>query len=165
MLPRLLGEVNDNDTQFTAAMKKYQDFILIGGGFLAILLVILIVSSFSSPRIGTWRYGVCKVFLERYSQYPPDLKILTAGEKEGSARIGYLLTNSYGSRESELMECFYNTAGNTVKLSRVTIDRKPLDQSMINDFNPTIPTILAQEDLDLTLPDILPTSFEDLKFD
>jgi hypothetical protein len=165
MFPRWLGESNDKDTQFIAAMKKYQDFVLIGGAFLAIVLVIVIATSWTADRTGTWRYGVCKVFMERYSQYPTNIKILTAGEKQNSAQIGYLVTNSYGSRESQLMECFYNTTGGRVTMNKVTLDRKPLPQDVIDDFNPTIPIIMAQEGLDLRLPKRLPNTMVDLKFE
>lgn len=165
MLPRLFGESSDKDTQFIAALKKYQDFVLIGGIFLVIIIGILIFSSFSSTPKGTWRFGLCKVFLERYAQYPTNIKILTTGEKQNSAQIGYLLTNSYGSRESQLMECFYNTSSQGVTLNRVTIDRKRLSGDLIKTFNPTIPIIMAREDLDVDLPKRLSSSLEELKFE
>ena len=164
MLPKLLGRPSDNDTQFTAMMKKHQDFVLIGGIFLLIIIAISIYSSTSSGATGTWRYGVCKVFLERYQQYPDHLKILTAGEKQSSAQIGYLATNAYGMRQSGLLECFYSTS-NGVQLSKVTLDRKPLPDDMVEIFNKTIPVVLAQEDLDLTLPPSLPNTMAGLKFE
>lgn len=165
MLPKLLGEPSDKDTQFTAALKKHQDFVLIGGVFLIIVIAVVVSASWETARQGTWRYGLCKVFLERYSQYPTNIKILTTGEKQNSAQIGYLTTNSYGSRESQLMECFYNTANGRVELNKVTLDRKPLPKSAIKEFNKTIPIIMARQDLNLDLPPRLSMTIEDLKFE
>lgn len=125
-IPRLLGEVHDKDTQFTAAVKQNQELVLIGGVIAVILIIFVVHSSMPQTRQGTWRYGVCKVFLERLSEYPSNLKILTVAEKQNAAQIGYISTNSYGSQESELIECFYNTAGHKVEVNRVTINRKPL---------------------------------------
>lgn len=165
MIPKLFGEINDKDTQFSAALKQHQDYVLIGGVFIILFIGYLVISSFSSTPMGTWRYGVCKTFLERYVQYPPDVKVLTTGEKQNASQIGYLHTNSYGSRQSELMECFYNVGDRGVILNRVTIDRKPLDQEIIDNFNQTIPLILARDDLDLEIPERLPNTIEGLKFD
>jgi hypothetical protein len=165
MLPKFFGEPNDKDTQFTAALKKYQDFVLIGGVFLLIILVIIVTSSFTSKRTGTWRYGLCSVFLERYVQYPTNLKILTTGEKQNSAQIGYLTTNSYGSRESQLIECFFNTGNGRVSINKITLDRKPLPEDAIKEFNKTIPIIMARDDLNLNLPPRLSNAIEDLQFE
>lgn len=164
-IPRLLGDITDSDTQFTAMLKTYQNFLFVALCGLGVLLVFLIVLTFTAAPQGTWRYGICKVFLERYAAYPPNLKILTAGEKQSSAQIGYMITNAFGSRQSELMECFYNITPQGVRLNRVTIDRKPLNQAIIDAFNPTIDVIIAHPDLDKTLPERLPTNLEDLKQD
>jgi len=165
MIPRLFGESSDKDTQFIAAVKQNQEIIFIGGLLLVTLMVLYFALSYTAPREGTWRYGICKVFLERYAQYPMDLKILTAAEKQNSAQIGYLTTNSYGSRESELMECFYNTGETGVSISRITINRKTYNQEIVDDFNTSIPILLGNEGMDVTLPKQLPNTFDGLKFD
>lgn len=162
-LPRLLGDVTDSDTQFMAMLKQYQHWLFVAICGLGILMVFLLVLTFTAGPQGTWRFGVCKVFLERYAQYPTDIKILTAGEKQSSAQIGYMITNAYGSRESQLIECFYNIGATGVRLGQVTIDRKPVAQSFIDEFNPTIDIILFDETLDKTLPPRLPNDLEDLK--
>lgn len=165
-IPQIFGESKDTDTQFIAFVKANQILIMLGMAVMAVIIMTLIVSSFMNQKpTGTWRYGLCKVFLEQYSQYPENLKILTAAEKQSSAQIGYLTTNSYGSRESQLMECFYNTSNNRIEMSRVTIDRKAYDQSKVQRFNTSINIILANEDLDLELPRNLPKSVVDLKFE
>lgn len=123
---RPFGEIHDKDTQFSAFAKNNQEMIVLTSGILIIGLIAYAIFGVERPRDGTWRFAICKVFLERYTQYPTDLKILTAAEKQSSAQIGYLATNSYGIRESSLMECFYNTDGGRVSLNRVTIDRKTL---------------------------------------
>lgn len=162
-IPRLLGDVNNKDTQFTAMLKKYQQWLFLAGCGVFILLVFLLTLTFTARPEGTWRIGLCKVFLERYAQYPTVLDILVAGESQSSAQIGYITTNAYGSQESELMECFYNIGAQGITLNRVTIDRIPLDQEIIDAFNPTIMSIIGQEDMDKTMPPPLPAKLEDLK--
>lgn len=164
-IPRLLGDVDDDDTQFIAGLKNIQEFIFLALCGLGVLVLFLLVLTFTAGTQGTWRYAVCKVFLERYAEYPSSLKILTAGEKQSSAQIGYMITNAFGSRESELMECFYNVTGAGVTLSRVTVERIPLPQELIDTFNPTIGVILSDEDLDKNFPPKLPNDLEDLKQD
>ena len=87
-LPRLLGDITDRDTQFMATLKKYQHWLFLTVTGLIILLIFLIVLTFTASPEGTWRYGVCKVFLERYAPYPTDLSLLLAGESRNSAQIG-----------------------------------------------------------------------------
>jgi hypothetical protein len=164
-IPQLLGQITDQDTQFIAALKRYQSILFIGLCGLGVLMLFLIVLTFTGSQQGTWRYAICKVFLERYAEYPPSIKILTAGEKQSSAQIGYMITNAFGSRESELMECFYNVTSLGVQLNRVTVERIPLPQELIDSFNPTINAIITQPDLDTTLPERLPSDIEDLKQD
>jgi hypothetical protein len=162
-LPRLFGEFNDHDTQFMHALKKYQEIVFIGLCGVFILIIFSMTLTFTAGREGTWRYALCKVFLERYVDYPTSMKILTAGEKSNSAQIGYIATNAFGSRESELIECFYNIEQNGIRLNQVTIDRIPIDNTLINVFNPTIGTILAQENLDYKFPKDFPEDIADYK--
>lgn len=164
-IPRLLGDINDRDTQFTALVKEYQHWLFVAGGAIIILMIFMTALTYTATPKGTWRFGLCKIFLERNSQYPTALKILVAGEKQSSAQIGYITTNAYGSQESELMECYYNIDAQGVTLSSVTIDRSPLDSALLDEFNPTIPAILAREDLSIELPPRLPSELEDLKRD
>lgn len=162
-IPQLLGEYNDNDTQFIHTLKKYQHFVFLGLCGVFILFIFSMALTLTSGREGTWRYALCKVFLERYVDYPTSLKILTAGEKSNSAQIGYIATNAFGSRESELMECFYNIETGGIRLNQVTIDRIPIDNTLIDVFNPTIGSILAQDDLDYKFPEDFPEDLEDYK--
>ena len=165
-IPQFFGAHKNTDTQFIAFVKTNHIVVMLGIVIFAFIIIGFIISALLNQKpTGTWRYGLCKVFLEQYAQYPIDLKILTAAEKQNSLQIGYLITNSYGSRESQLIECFYSTANNAVELSKVTIDRKTYDQSRVTAFNASVNTILADENLDLELPYNLPQSIEDLKFE
>ena len=206
--PRLLGEINDQDTQFTATVKKYQEIVLICAVIVVVLIIWGIISFFSDgKRTGTWRYGLCKVFLEQYVSYPTSLVILMAEEGPNAARIGYLATNVYGAQVSEQMECFYNVTQQGVQLTRVVVDRRSLDllnyngvktqngnqndapppnygeinglyqqsnendmirkvsQIHLDEFNKSIPVIMATDDLDLEMPAAIANNFEDLKYD
>jgi hypothetical protein len=207
-IPRLLGEINDKDTQFTALMKGNQELVFMGGALVSLMIIGFgVVTILNQAPTGTWRYGLCKTFLEKYSQYPTELKILTVAEKQNSAQLGYLTTNSYGSKESQLMECFFNISGQNITLNKVTIDRRNLvfpssetgddvkkeqfedkqklyqfiytlkdkdkenflgekyPKVTLSEFNKTIPLILADEDLDLTMPRPLSNDITDLKFE
>ena len=127
-IPRLLGDINDSDTQFTATAKKYQEMILVGGIVLIGALAYGGITAYiGEGRSGTWRYGLCKVFLEQYTAYPQSLVILDSGEGQNAAMIGYLATNPYGAQQSQEMECFYSSGPAGITMSRVTINRKPLD--------------------------------------
>jgi hypothetical protein len=125
---RPFGEVDNDDTQFIAFVKGNQEIVLVGLFLIGAGFLYLLASPFlNTPPTGTWRYGLCKVFVERITQYPEDLIYLAAEERQGSARIRYLSTNSYGSRVSSQLECFYNrNAQGQIELSRVTMDRKLL---------------------------------------
>lgn len=127
-IPRLFGEINDKDTQFTAALKTHQEFVLIGG---VILILAILYGAYSfyagMGRTGSWRYGLCKVFLEQYSYFPDSLKILDAQEGQTAARIRFVMAGPYGGYESKEIECIYNVRPDSVTLSRVTIDRRPID--------------------------------------
>jgi len=150
-------------TPFIHFMKQYQKYV-----FVAVALVLLTIIYFAfikeDKRYGTWRYGLCRVFLEQYAQYPTNLVILTVGEKQNSSQIGYLITNSYGSQYSQLMECFYNINQNNVTLNKVTIDRKLYKGDLLKKFNETVPMILNGGDMDLVIPDRLSQSITGLKF-
>ena len=162
-LPRLIGEFSDNDTQFMHTLKRYQEFLFLGVCGVVILVIFSLVLTYTGGRQGTWRYAVCRIFMERYVEYPNTIEILTAAEKNSSAEIGYMVTNAFGSREAELMECFYNVDNNGIEISQVKIDRIPIDPEEYESFNPTIGTILGQEELDYTLPDDFPEDLEDYK--
>lgn len=126
--PRPLGEINDKDTQFTAGLKKYQEFAIIGGVVVFLGIIFAGVSSYMGDgRTGGWKYGLCKVFLEQYSVYPNSLIILESYESQNSAMLRYLVTNPYGGQESQEMECFYNTSANNIQMSRVTVNKRSLN--------------------------------------
>ena len=201
---RPFGEIDDDDTVFIAFLKTNQTLLLLIGIICFLTLAGWLAFGIERPREGTWRFAICKVFLERYAQYPTDVKILTAAEKQSSAQITYLTTNSYGMRESRLMECFYNILDNRVELNRITINRRTLSLSNpteeefnhgneksaapdlnFNDmwetqndamrnlkypsitfesFNRIVPLIISNEDLDKTMPPLLPSTLEDLKY-
>ena len=154
--PKLLGERSDNDTQFMAMAKDNQDMILIGGAVIVLgLLYFAYTLIFPSQRVGTWRYGICRVFLEQYSTYPTELKVLTAAEKQSSVQMGYITTNSFGTQQSELMECFYKMTQRGPIIDRVTIDRKPLFFERNKREKPKVDTAVNTQDKPITHNDIL----------
>ena len=163
-IPKLLGEPDDNDTQAVAILKANQQILFLIGCVLAIGIAAFLAFGLQKPIKGTWRYGVCKVFLERYVPFPTHLTILNAGEKQNGARIDYLMTNTFGSRQSSEMECFYNINNGQVKMSRVTVDRRPVLQKDVDDFNIVIPMLISSEDLGTTMPPDRADDIENLRF-
>ena len=129
-LLRPLGEINDRDTQFTAAVKTYQSAVL-AVGIVILAGIIYFGASLldNNARTGTWRFGLCKVFAEQYISYPTSLKMMVAEERQNSALLEYLTTNAYGAEVSEEMECFYNVTPGGIRLVRVTVNRKSLELS------------------------------------
>jgi len=181
-LPRLLGEINDRDTQFTALVKEYQHILFIAAWIIVILTIFLTALTFTSAPKGTWRYGLCRIFLERNLQYPTHLRVAEVREYPSSARMDYFLTNAYGVRIMREMECHYNIDETGVKISRIAIDKKPLDKGRvdnskctddqkcgranltIDEFNLAIPAILGLEELQYELPSF-PKNIENFKIE
>ncbi len=137
----------------------------------ATLFVVLLVLGFiglalyytSLPRKGSMAYGICRVFLERYVQYPSTLRISTVKEFTESVRIWYIQTDSFGQYRMEPIRCYYKAdAAQGYILDKITVRRKKLDREQIESFNKILPVIRASNP-DLTIPHKLPDNITALR--
>jgi hypothetical protein len=133
------------------------------------LLIILAVAGgggwylASQPVQASWRYGVCRAFLDQYVRFPTTVKIEQGGETRGSAYMTFFDTNPFGAQQVRVFECYFNEdAQGRVTLSRITMDRKSIPQDYVDKYNAQIP-VLASQKLDTALPGDLPSNIEDLK--
>ncbi|MGQ0527144.1 MAG: hypothetical protein ACT4OY_03820 [Alphaproteobacteria bacterium] len=115
-----------------------------------------------APIQSTMAYGICRVFLERQALYPHTVRISEVEEFETSVRIWYAQINSFGEYRLEQIQCFYRPDPVTGSaLERVAINRRDVDPDQVAAFNKTLPAIFKYPP-DLTIPDPLPDSLEDL---
>ncbi len=129
--------------------------VVIGGGGLTWLA--------KQPQHATWRYGVCKVYLEEYVRFPLTINIEQGGETIGSAYISFTDVNPFGSQTVRNFECYFsqNDTGRIV-LSKVTVDRKPVPDDLLKIFQGELPVLTSQK-LDTALPKDLPSDLMDYK--
>lgn len=118
---------------------------------------------YSLPSHASWRYGACKVFLERYVKFPSTIDIKTGREMRSMVELAFADTNPYGSQQIREFECYFSeNAQGRVTLSKITLDRKTIPDEYIKSFNDLIP-LLTSIDTDTELPRDLPSSLSDLK--
>ncbi len=132
-----------------------------GAGALALCYVVFLLFK---PFEGGMPFGICKVFLEQRVRYPHELRLSTVEEFETSVRIWYTQVDAFGEYRMEPIQCYFKqdeTFG--FVLDKVTVNRRELDQKIIDDFNRAFGAVLAVP-IDLTLPTPLPDSLADLQF-
>lgn len=134
------------------------------GGVVAVATAAGLIMS-NLPVHASWRYGACKVFLEHYVRFPTTISVKIGGETRNSALVGFADTNPFGSEQVRIFECYFSEkAEGQVTLSKLSMDRKALPDSVVKAYNRMLPIILSQE-LDTRLPKELPENLADLKED
>ncbi len=150
--------------------KKTRKRSIIGGSFTAFVLLVYYLLI---PYEGGITYGVCKVFLESQVRYPHLLRISTVDDFGNSVRIWYTQVDSFGEYRLEPIQCFYRhtTEEDMVKygptsfvVDKVTVNRREIDQDIVERFNTSIVSIVANPP-DLTLPSPIPDSLKDMQID
>lgn len=118
----------------------------------------------TQPSYGTFRYGLCRTFLEYEFAYPPTIEILTVTEESKAARIYFAEKNPFGNERIIQADCDFqiDSARNQVTLLRLSFDRKPIPKERVARYNRMIPTLMAME-LNKELPPVLPRSLDRLK--
>lgn len=119
----------------------------------------------SQPTVGSIGFGMCKVFLERWVQYPDELRISTVTEFRDSARIWYVQTDSFGQYRMEQMQCYYaNTPEKGFHLEKIELNRREMDPQLVEGFNKSIPAIRMTEEY-LHIPWPLPDKLQNMQTD
>jgi len=148
-------------------IKKIPFWVWIIVGVIGIGAVVFL--AVGQPRIGTWRYGVCKVFLDLHVRFPGTMRVNDVLEGPTAARISFSTLNPFGSVEVHELECDYEQAANgQAKLSTVIVDptnkyiRRRIPDERVEAFNKTLPVLMAQK-LDQRLPRALPAVLKNEK--
>ena len=125
--------------------KKIRQVLL---GTFGVILALIALSIFScQPKTGPMAYGICSTFLELNTPYPNTLQY---NELEGSRtalRIYFSAIDPFGEVKQEMMECTFgpDEAGEGMKLTQVTRNRRPVDPAIVKKFNATLPIIMAAD--------------------
>ncbi|MBU6234588.1 MAG: hypothetical protein KGQ41_01975 [Alphaproteobacteria bacterium] len=136
-----------------------------GWGIAGAVLVGIVVSvAMSMPEQGSWRYGACKVFLQRYIKYPESIRFIAGGETMSTVSIVFSDTNPFGAQQIRVFECLFSNPDGRLSLSKITMDRKPIPDEIVKTYNALLPT-LAGIELETELPPPPPNSLENLKED
>lgn len=139
---------NDDKPRAKKSYKKL--FILIG-----VILFSIIMYLGMQPLRGTINFGICKVFIERSSTYPDEIRYTSLLERPTDVRIDYVVLNEFGEYESRSTTCVFRPDPVTgIALSDVITDRLRADPDKVARFNVGIPAIIAYPP-DLATPGIL----------
>lgn len=133
-----------------------------GAGFLLLCYIFYLLFI---PFTGGMNFGACKVFLELYVRYPQSLNLSTVEDFGESYRIWFTETDAFGQYRLQQIQCFYRPDETTgFAIDRVAIDRRDVDQKIVEDFNRSLPVVLAFPP-DLTYPKAIPDSLSDIEID
>jgi hypothetical protein len=140
--------------------RKYIKNASIAGG---IVFLILIIMFGCAPRKGTMMYGVCKVFTERFVDFPSTIDIKYVEQYPMAVRIGFTQIDAFGTYSNQMMECsFRRDPAMGLAMDSAEYNREPLPEEQVENFNYGIPAIVKSPP-DLTLPPPLPDNLIDLK--
>ena len=121
---------------------------------LLVILGIICASSFLwylfyGPRWGTMHYGVCKVFAERFVDFPSTMKIREVEYYLATARVYVSHIDAAGQFNYNIFECEFSKG--TLEITRVRVDRKiisdtdpdtPVNADILRNFNKGLNSIL-----------------------
>jgi len=137
----LSEEIKKDDPEFQR--KKRQ--IILGGIGIVIIIILLSIYSFQ-PRKGPMGYAICSAFLEQNTTYPHTLNYTALEGSVTAIRIYFTNLNAYGSFKEEMIECgFASDEKMGMKLAQVTRNRRPVDQALVDQFNISLPAIIASD--------------------
>lgn len=147
------AEIKKHSKSFIQALKSDRQTQIVTGIIAAVIIlgVFFLPGFFEVPK-GTWRYGVCKAFIERNLQYPSTGDVLVAVESSESSTIYVSKRNAFGDETLQLYECSYgrDEQGRLI-MKQVLVNDEPFDPAIVEAFSKTIPSVMSAE-MDLELP-------------
>jgi hypothetical protein len=157
----LVEKEQGKNTTKKPPQKNRKPLYIVGGIFVFFILAYMV----SQPYIGTIRFGICKVYLEQNINYPTSLEWVQAVEGESSVRIFYNVSDSFGQKSLNDIECRFDVTNPQLPLLKsVNINGvKPYEAEnpqLIERFNVGIPAIIAYPP-DLVLPWGIPANIKD----
>lgn len=161
---RFYDEIPMEDQIADESRPVYHRGKLFAVGFLGFLFLVIILAVFScGPRKGTILYGICKTYLEQNIAYPETIRPVNVEQFPSATRIYYTSVDPFGQYKLEYIECVYKfDAQNNLSVDKVLINRRDEDQDKIDNFNKSLPAVVAGKP-DLTLPPPPPDIEELLK--
>jgi hypothetical protein len=98
-------------------------------GLLVLAIIGLGIYEYKKPPQGTWRFGLCRVFVENYIRYPHTLYIEEVFEAPGFVEISANYLNAHGSRPTRIFRCDYQqTQNGGIEIKEIRIDREKQSQ-------------------------------------
>ena len=103
-----------------------------------VALLALLVLYGLVPIKGTIKYGICKVFAEKRTIYPGELRVVSLLERDNDVRMEYTFINEFGAAQLNTITCVFRPDPvTTLALSNVVLNRRKLDQAELEKFNQT----------------------------
>lgn len=115
------------------------------------------------PQHGSWRYGLCRTFVDFEFAYPITFDILSVTEDSNSTRFFMAEKNPFGNERIIQVDCDYQVTDTGVFMTRMMLERKNIPPGTLAYYNRMIPTLLSLKTLDTELPKPLPRSLDKLK--
>lgn len=146
-----------------AKKKKLAQRTKISAGVFAFLFIIFIIWAATQPRYGTMYFGVCKVFIEQQLFFPDSMRVRDLRPIIGGSDVSFRMWVTYigesGRYHYRSFECTFK--GRDLELRRVTQELRPYDEELIEQFNLSLPAILAHPP-NLELPPFMDGPLESL---
>lgn len=124
--------------------KKKKQIFYGGAATVALLLIIAVFSC--QPAKGSMAYGICSTFLELNTPYPHTIHHTGLEGSRTAVRIYFTSTDPFGEYKQEMIECTFGPdEAMGMKLTQVARNRRPVDRAIVNEFNLSLPTVIASD--------------------
>lgn len=134
------------------ALKKHGEYIFIGAFLLILAIGGFVYYDMNRPSYGSWRFGLCKTFAELDIRFPHTMEITQVVEDRTYAEIYVSFLNAHGMRPTRVYRCNYEQTERGILMKEVYVDFDRLSDERIAKFNKTVPFLMNNPDIDLTLP-------------
>lgn len=163
--------VTERESKFKEQKRKETMALIKKSGMgLVGLIVIYGLHLLFKPFEGGIGFGTCKVFLEQYVRYPSTINYRSVEDYNSNVRIWFTHIDAFGEYKLEALRCYFGPEpegqimpGRGFMMNRATINRRDLDQTIIDQFNLSIPAIRAHPP-SLVYPPPIPDALEDIQF-
>jgi len=149
-----------------APLKPYAALIYIGGFLAVIGAGAYLYYDMNRPATGSWRYGVCRTFVELETRYPHTINVTQVVEDARYAEIYVSFINAHGVRPTRVYKCNYKqTETGQILVDDIYVDFDRISDEKIDLFNKMVPFLIESKDIDTTLPNWEGMSIEALRPD
>lgn len=145
------------------SLKPYSEYIFIGAFLLVLAIGGFVYYDMNRPSYGSWRFGICKTYAELDTRYPHTIEVTQVVEDRTYAEIYVSFLNAHGMRPTRVYKCNYEQTDRGIRLKEVYVDFDRQSDEKVNKFNQTIPFLMNNPDIDVTLPNWEGMSVEALR--